>query len=395
MHSSIAPNPKSLDPFEILMGDILPLQSEHYTQAIEVSDQAEPAHQWQVYLNQLASGAVTTWLQEWLQDLIILSGSDPYKITTRGSNLDTICWLQVGELQWCLLVTESFIDGQVVLPTALLEQPEWAAHFYVAVEIWEAAQIASIRGFLTYNQLQETRQDHSSLCYLPLERFESSTHALLRDQQLIDAAAFGLPVPPSIPQQVSKQVNGALVNVALWLQDTLDDVAQDLGWSTPTPLSFAYASGWRSADPFAAAIATLLEHGMTIPPETRGTHKTFTLVDQPLQLMIATWPFPSTHPTSDNTPSAEPATPTGEWSLLILLGTPSGTFLPPGVQLQVRDQTQLLSKQTLDTDDLYLVAHVIGEPEDQLDVTITLAEQSHCLESFIFAPLPQTIPSLN
>ena len=382
MNSTTAFMPGSLPAFEILDGEILPLQPEDYTQALAISDQVNTSQQWQTYLNQLALAAVSTWLQEWAGDLTVQSRPSSPKSSASDPGLEPVCQLQVGEFNWCLLVTESLIDGKVTLPEAILDSPDLAAHFYVVIEVWEAQHQASIRGFLRYNQLQQlvqTTRCPAGQYQLPLARFEPQTRYLLRDLHLGQAAAFGLPQPTS-----SGQIMGTpIINIAQWLQDEIDDVTRRLGWGVPAPLAPAYAAGWRSTDPFNDAIATLLDRGMAIPPQARGSCQTFALQEIPLQLLVAAWQLPTQ---SALAPKEDTPETGGEWSLLVIIGTQSGNFLPSGLQLQVRDQTQVLSDQILDSNDLYLVAHVIGTPDDQFDVTITLDCQQQQLESFIFVP---------
>jgi hypothetical protein len=186
---------------------------------------------------------------------------------------------------------------------------------------------------------------------------------------------IGINQTPKLTQQI--------LNVGLWLRDEIDDLARELSWVLLPALNserfgLAGATAMRSPIEELEAIITQLERrGTAISPAARGACKTFNLASISLRLYALSWPLLST----ENIP---------EWKLLLILGgSPSGTRLPNGVTMQVRDNVSLLVEQVLNpnTVEPYLYSLVAGTWDEQFTVTVTLNNgASLTLPPFGFRP---------
>ncbi|NET60371.1 MAG: DUF1822 family protein, partial [Symploca sp. SIO2E6] len=175
---------------------------------------------------------------------------------------------------------------------------------------------------------------------------------------------------PTTNNQQPTTNNQQQINVTLWLREEIDELATSLGWGMPATLTPAVASGWRGTENFDSAIAQLINRGMNIPPEARGSCQKISVAQINLQLFAAVWRL-----------TAEAAKE--EWTLLLILAKESGGFLPQGIKLQVADQTDILSEKVLATHDFYLGSRVVGDLNDQFFVTITLNSQELKLPPFL------------
>ncbi|MBD1835122.1 DUF1822 family protein [Cyanobacteria bacterium FACHB-472] len=450
--------------FEVTTGQIIPLQAEHYTQAIEISDQVPTkARQWQTYLNVLGLSAFEEWLKERSFDIIVDKTQCSVLQPQYANVFEAVCNLKVGKFKLCLIITESLIDRVVTVPRVAIELPEFAAHLYVVIEVLEEEEQVSIQGFLSYAQLQKaqksgnlTLEREEWIYELPLDWFDLNANNLLFCLRLVNPAVFGLPVPPVNRATILSQMRESLekllpqmatldaelckvlnweqavalytapellenlyklqtqpliedrvaitnsseepsqplvqraVNVAFWLQDQIDEFAKSLSWGLPSPLTPVAATGWRSTELFDPAIAELWNRGINIPHAARGSCKK--LDGTPLELFAAIWLLPqeSAEPMAATEPE-ELSETTHEWWLLLILGMQSGGFLPRGTKLQVRDLTNVLSDQVLEIDDYYLGTQVVGNPDDQFFVIITLDGVERKLAPFVFAPAKPSV----
>jgi hypothetical protein len=290
----------------------------------------------QVYLNTLAVYAVHRYLQ-WLHVETDLTQSDSWHpVVRRQWNVADLVIPEIGKL-----------ECRPVLP-----------------------------GETTFSLPPEVREDR--IGYLGVQ----FSVQLLGFAEAVDAAAPTKQLLISKLQPLEALLNClewktiSPINVALWLRDVIDEGARRLGWGLPLPLEPAVA-GWRFTQPFEQAIAELKNRGLEIPPEARGCCRKIHLDDTPLQLLAATWLLPPK--SAEELPQMRQ-----EWSLLLLLSMHSGDFLPKGIRLQVRDLTDVLSDQVLETNQFYLGTRVSGNSDERFIVTITLYGEELKLAPFVF-----------
>lgn len=110
---------------------------------------------------------------------------------------------------------------------------------------------------------------------------------------------------------------------------------------------------------FEGVIKQLMRNGMTLPADACVTYQDVTVGTVAVRLCAIVG-------------TLAPTTDPPEWTLLVILGSPSQHPLPPGIQLQVSESTTRLIQLTLTPPDAYLFAKVIGTLNEQFSITLTL-----------------------
>ncbi len=447
---------KLLLDYDYLAEDTIALEPERIQQAAELSSHiVKSAGQWQIYLNALALYGFEQWLRERADELPIdLENCSVMQPAVASAIAEGVCNLQVGDFKLCLLATGSSIEDVVVLPRAVIDLPEYAAHFYVAIAVQEELEQARITGFIAYDRLMAQLQSANlapepDWTYeLPRAWFEPDANRLLLYLRCLETRAISLPAIPNarmiavetmqediisvIPQlqsgdyslwqlfnweqgkliltnpkllkwlyrlqtepelftgkdrtslleqlsQVLSNLSQQVVNVGLWLQSELDEIAQNIAWTmlpppalATVPLRSVRVTATESvSEEFAAIIAELRGTELEVPQQARGAYLDFNLANNPFRLYAITWL---------NSPE--------EWTLLLVLGLQTGRELPSGLKLQVSDRENILFEQEVETDteDTYLYASVIGELSEQFLTTIALSNGENIKFSFLFEP---------
>lgn len=172
------------------------------------------------------------------------------------------------------------------------------------------------------------------------------------------------------------------MNVGCWLWNELDELGRELSWQLLPNLTPAAAlrSGMSSAtlsptEEFEVIIRELHNNNVDIPPEARGAYRHLQLAGISLRFYALTWALVSGE--------------ISEWTLLLILGTPSGTPIPSGLKLRVSDQTGILVEQGLDVDDnsSYFFTSVVGNWDEKFLATVSLGSViEETLPPFSFHP---------
>jgi hypothetical protein len=140
--------------FEVLPTQRVDLSSEAIDQAVELSLQIpNEDRQWQTYLNVLALYGFEEWLETRATDLTINREHCSVLQPAMANAIEAVCNLTVNGFKVCLIATGSLTDEEVTLPRAVVDLPEFVAHFYVLVEVQEEQETAVVSGFLSYDQL--------------------------------------------------------------------------------------------------------------------------------------------------------------------------------------------------------------------------------------------------
>ena len=153
------------------------------------------------------------------------------------------------------------------------------------------------------------------------------------------------------------------INVGLWLQNRLDELAQELSWVLLPPLEANLIHLRSSQEDFQAVIEELTAQGISIPPQARGAYWDWQAGAIAWRLSVVIWELPD-------------SSPTPEWTLLLLLGGQPETSLPVGIRLKVEEPPQVLVEESLreNTPETYLYAQVIGTQEEQFSVTVEMPD---------------------
>ncbi|MEA5497570.1 DUF1822 family protein [Limnoraphis robusta Tam1] len=340
--------------------DSISLTLEQVNLAAEMSKKlaTRPRQQWQVYLNILAKLGIVEWLRLRAPEFTI-----EHDIQLSSLSVNQV---QVDNFRLNLIVTDSSTNSEVCVPRVLLENEINASQLYVLVEVIEDLPVledaeeqvnVSVLGYLTSTQLSQQTPIiiDDELALLSTDWFE-----LKPDKLLLYLRCFE-PEPVSSKQQLYQAVKPVL-NVANWLNNQLDKIAQDLSWMLLPPLS--YSSEFRDArspmELFSEAVNALRKQDpkVVVPFEARTACKEFVWGEVAMRLYATTWQI--------NPNSYSP-----EWTLLLLLTSQPSSSLPVGTQLRVRDELNLLEEPVLtNPSKAYIYAQVIGDYNEQFSVTI-------------------------
>lgn len=448
--------------FEAFPVEAIALESANIDRAIQISSAIpNESQQWQTYLNALALFGFEQWLNERAAD-IPLNSADSTVLQPQYANVfQAVANLTVGSFKVCLIATGSLTDEEVIIPQTVIDLPEFAAHFYVLIEIQEEFEQAIIRGFVRRDRLDSQCQalnlpPNADWTYsVPLAWFDSDPDRLLLYLRCLEPSAILLPeiagdriavlstvqaeLETLLPLLQSREtalwqvlnwqqgtavltnpellewlyklqteendkqeaetqnelrnylsdllnlLTQRTVNVARWLQDQIDELAQGLSWVLMPPTFVPATVSMRSTQSLEAVLPTgefeeiikqLANTGMEIPTTARGAYQDIGLADIQARLYALTWPFLS----PENTP---------EWTLLLVLGPTPDSALPNGIRLRVSDQSGVLVQRTLNRNsmDTYLYVLIAGRWDEKFLATITLPNGTALtLPPFAFRP---------
>lgn len=362
-------NPEDMLTRIFLHPDNLTLTPEQVDWAKALARQTS-GQQWQTYLTALALLGIEAWFQEraprldfssdWLPQTDLSAAPRPSETAVLP---DAIGRIRVGQYQLQLL-TLTIPADEAVISRSTVDQPDQRPHFYLLVEILEELAQIRVYGFLQPERLAGQSLPLEEDAYLvPLDWFESNSSHLLLYLQHLEPAALTAPLPTAhSPHSPILPLAQRAINARLWLSNQLDQLAEDLTWVLlpPTP-NLAMRSLRSPSNQLESVMQDLIERGeVELPVQLGNACRDIPFDEATVRLYAVTWSLPET--------DASP-----EWVLLVILGTPTGTNLPASIQLQVRDQTQLLADATpADPQDSYLYAQVRGEQDEQFDITVSL-----------------------
>ncbi|MBE9229062.1 DUF1822 family protein [Phormidium sp. LEGE 05292] len=415
--------------WDTLESDTITLDTTQIEQAIKLSDPIlNENQQWQAYINALALLSFEQWLSDRAPELSINKSQCSIFLPQYAGLLRGVCNLKVENFKICLIPVTTSIEQTISLPRIATES-EYNAHFYVLVSIIEELEQAKVLTFTPHYQLREKIQsDRIPVQFnwnyqLPLDWFNLNPDDLLlslrclepeplpneilvtasanllskikeklvqyqpqletSDQELWQILTWEEAIifftHPEVFQQQESGVN-SLVNVALWLQDKLDEAAQSLSWVLLPSFNTErqnFATVMRSPREELDDILTQLARtGTEIPQQARGAYQNLNFSETCLRLYAVTWAVLS----SENIP---------EWQLILILGSSGGNSIPLGTKLQIKDNTGILGElvRCQESDPAYLYARVAGNWEESFFITISLMNgETMTLPPFAFRP---------
>jgi hypothetical protein len=187
--------------YEVLPIETVDLLPEFIQEAVERSSHIpHEERQWQTYLNVLALCGFEEWLRARGTDWTVHRQDCSVLQPPLANAIGAVCNLSVNEFKLCLITMGSLTDEEVTLPRAVVDLPEFAAHFYVLVEVREESETAVVTGFLSYNRLVERRAivglqaDEDWTYQLPLTWFEGEPDYLLLNLRCLEPTAIPLPL---------------------------------------------------------------------------------------------------------------------------------------------------------------------------------------------------------
>ncbi len=408
--------------------ELIELEPECFERAAQLSDRViGESYQWQTYLNALGLQGFVQWLGDQDSSIVIDQSHCSIFQPQYANAIEAVCNLRIGEFTLCLMAVENVLDEIITIPRAAIDLPDFAAHFYVVVEVQEEQGQVMIRGYSRYDQLVSYRQlvnlsaDNRWNYSFPLFLFDTDLNHLLLNLHFLTAATMPLPVaiaqvtPPASPVISRSELNTVLSHLhtpeprlwqilswekgaALLQNPELLNALYQWQQSPEKPASLhiritevftlatqqaintaqwlrdelwyssrmiaAGAPEFRSADRFRIAIEELRYQGMDIPAELCPMFQTIECEGNLLQLCAASWASVTSPP---------------DWTLLLILRNQIGTALPDGLKLRVADLTGSLQEEedALDTELLYVKAD---------------ARQGSKLAATIVSPTGQVLP---
>ncbi|NJM22624.1 MAG: DUF1822 family protein [Richelia sp. RM2_1_2] len=233
-------NSNSSPDLRLLIPETVWLEPEHYLLAQQISSLKtnNASTSWQTYINTLALLGLEVWLQD--------------KLITRDiSTIKTGDNIKVDQFKFCAIATEHLLDEIVNIPSLVIENPEYTAHFYVLLEVLEEEEEVVIKGFLPHNQLVEVKNNLelpiNNGCYqLPLSVFDIEPNHLLFYLYYLQASEIAPLVVHSqvnqVSENLSKIVNATTTKLSQWLQGIIGEGWQTLDSINKPELNLAFST---------------------------------------------------------------------------------------------------------------------------------------------------------
>ena len=206
-----------LEKFQVSV-ETITLKRKQIEEALKISKQATESRQWQIYLQNLALAAFKEWLQKREGDIFIEHISATAR-TEYANIIDAVCNLKVGNFKICLIPTLLPTSKKVFLPKAVVDLPEFTAHFYVVINIQQELKSAVISGFMRYDELMNYRsklKTKSNCNYeIDLGLFKHKSDDLLLYLKILAPIAIPLPkIPINSLSNLPKLLNTLLILLA-------------------------------------------------------------------------------------------------------------------------------------------------------------------------------------
>jgi hypothetical protein len=417
--------------------ETIPLEPEQFDQAVELSEQiGNEVRKWQVYLQALALLSFEEWLQQREPEISLERERASVLQPQYANAINAVCNLNVGEFKVCLIPNISFSDEEVIVPRAIIDLPEFTAHFYVVIGIEEELEVAAIRGFLRHDQLvnyQPQLQAEADWTYqLPLAWFNREPDELLLYLQCLEPTAIPLPEIPTNRQATLARMQAALLallpqlrNRPLWQVLTWEQGVAVL--TTPDLLNWLYQSLTENAANLTNHLSDLLQiltqqavnvrHWLryqtnelvqilsweVLPPSsmrgdglirelpTASLPRSESSLTQNLDEILRDISFNNNLEIPEIAGRAYrelslvgslrlyaviwPVEDDNGWILLLILTASPGAEPPYGFNLRLSDQTGVLTQDELQPDSIhdYIFALVTGSYQDKFLATITSA----------------------
>ncbi|MEO0826766.1 MAG: DUF1822 family protein [Cyanobacteria bacterium J06642_9] len=216
--------------------EVIALESEQFDWSEQIAQtMVGESWQWQTYLQGLAYSGFVDWLTERGQNpgLTVMGRRCSLHQPAIASVIDSVCNLRVGAFRLALLVVENLFAEEILLPKAIIELPEFAAHFYAVLEVQEEWGQVLVRGHERYATLaqachaQVNPEPESWHYALPLTAFDSEPNHLLVQLQQLEPAAVAL---PSFSNEKQAVETGCWQMIQTWLRSPEDALADHLSW---------------------------------------------------------------------------------------------------------------------------------------------------------------------
>jgi hypothetical protein len=186
--------------------------------------------QWRVYSNVLGSIAFQKWLAERTEDMPLDVSQCTLENQIITPLFEPAAGLKLGKFRLCLIAMDSSLDDTLRVPRAVLELPDYAAHFYICISIDD--DVATIQGILRHDQLverctSERLKMKADWAYeIPMDWLDPEIEHLLLYCRYLDPSAITQPSTPLY----SAAEKAAVDRVVQALPVNVGTLSQYLSW---------------------------------------------------------------------------------------------------------------------------------------------------------------------
>ena len=230
--------PKLTD-WRLTSPETIALETEQFAWAEQIAQaMVGEAAQWQTYMQGLACSGFMDWLTHRDPNITVDAQRCSLHNPAIASVLGSVCHLQVGPFRLALLGVENLFAEEIWVPKAVIDLPEFAAHFYVVLEVQEEWGQVLVRGYERYATLAQqchapTAESEADLeaeswhYILPLTIFDEEPNHLLLQLQWLDPTAMPLPQVATHRDVIEANCWGA---IQTWLRSPEDNLFDHLSW---------------------------------------------------------------------------------------------------------------------------------------------------------------------
>ncbi|CCQ67374.1 hypothetical protein CWATWH0402_5146 [Crocosphaera watsonii WH 0402] len=162
-------------------------------------------------------------LEKWLKDSI-----NNQEIQRLIDTIDTHAYLQQKGFKLCLITQEDFLQEGMIINQKIIHNPDYVAHFYVAMEVLEEDESAILRGFISYDKLTQLSLPNfeKDTYWLSLDYLDPEPNHLLMTCKYLDPSVITLPT--NVIQEVKETVEQTIYNLSNWLEGIFEEGLQTL-----------------------------------------------------------------------------------------------------------------------------------------------------------------------
>ena len=220
--------------------EVVELEPEHFQKAAEICLNHKVNDEnlrWNTHINSLALIGLEQWLNERNPDLQGNKNQCSIMQPQCFTEMNAVCNVKVNDFTVGLIITADLTEEFLEVTKATIDSPEFAAHFYVLVEVLEEQRQVIIHGFMRYDQLTDNNKSVNlktspyEYYQLLISLFQSTLDNFLLYFDFLAPSAIPLPellpVTSGIPylEKTLVKANQSIVNLSLWLHG-----AFDTGW---------------------------------------------------------------------------------------------------------------------------------------------------------------------
>ncbi|NEP89158.1 MAG: DUF1822 family protein [Okeania sp. SIO2C2] len=176
-----------------LHSETIDLEPEDFQQATLLSGKFNnEAQKWQAYLKILGLFALKRRLSDRHLTLDNQIESLPANQIISSEPMSN---LQVGGFKVCLLTNESIVNEGIEIPEKMINSPDFAAHFYIVIQVLVEEEEAIIIGFIRYDKLinQSLQKNKIGNYQLSLPELNSDSSHLILNLKYLSPVAIKIP----------------------------------------------------------------------------------------------------------------------------------------------------------------------------------------------------------